>query len=30
MAKAVKHFWNLSQDEVLREYLEAIDKKEKG
>lgn len=29
MAKAVKHLWNLSQDEVLREYLEAIDKKER-
>ena len=29
MAKAVKHLWNLSQNEVLREYLEAIDKKER-
>ena len=29
MAKAVKHLWNLSQNEVLREYLEALDKKER-
>ena len=29
MAKAMKHLWNLSQNEVLREYLEALDKKER-
>ena len=29
MSKAVKHLWNLSQNEVLREYLEALDKKER-
>ena len=27
MAKAVKHLWNLSQDESLREYLDAIEKR---
>ena len=29
MAKATEHLWNLSQDEVLQEYIDAIDKQER-
>lgn len=28
MAKAVSHLWNLSQDEILREYTQALEKRE--
>ena len=29
MAKAMKHLWNLSQDEALQEYIDAFDKRER-
>ena len=29
MAKATEHLWNLSQDEALQEYIDAIDKQER-